>query len=110
MKNIFMEQEIALLLGWFGIVPFENGFIGYPPGTDPKKSFRQHLPQYTRNVQDSEKLAKDFNITVHLKNQSYHGDIFVAHIKDYPNAQGAKMNLIAMEVIELLEDYQQLEE
>ena len=108
-NNIFLEKQLATLLGWFGIVQYQNKLIGYMSGDNPGKTFRQTIPQYTRNVEVNEKLATNFCINIVSQKDTYYGNLFVAHTKDYDNPQIAKMILVALEVIDLLEEYQCIE-
>lgn len=103
--HLEIERQLAYLLGWFNIVEVEGKLIGYPPGANMRKEFRSCVPQYTRDMQTSEDLRKEFNVHITLSNDGkvYYGDMYCAKIPEYTSDDEARMCLVALEVMEILD-------
>jgi hypothetical protein len=106
-KYLELEEEIAKYLGWFGIVRLNDSLIGYESGANPNKSFRSSIPEYSRDMNESSFLAQSYQCHVSEGDSSCSGDMYVTHYKDHSSPEQAKMYLIALEVLEKLEEAQE---
>lgn len=105
-KFILAEKILASLLGWFDIVIVEDKLIGFPIGVNSKKQFRQSIPQYTRDQEETDKLIAQYNVKIIESNDglSFFGDTYVAQNDPTIPKEFMKRYLVVLETIEILEE------
>lgn len=99
-----VEKQFATINGWSGIVRLGNKLIGYPPGADTQKTFRQDVPRYICDAWENEKVQEKFHIYPEVNNNAYYGDMYVSFYNHHPTQKLAKQYLIVVEAIEKMDE------